>query len=129
VPALVDAARRRGQAVELSVTGAPVDLGPLAETAAYRMVQESLANAARHARGAACSVAVAYGETDVRIVVANGSPAEPASTPAAAGSGFGLTGMAERAELVGARVTTGPAPDGGWRNQLTIPYDRNRSDT
>ena len=122
LPALVAEAAAAGRDVRLEVTGdpAPAPLGPLADIAGYRMVQESLANAARHAPGSAVVVEVAHGATEVRLSVANGpgAGAEPGS------EGYGLLGMRERAELIGARLTTGPAADGGWVNVLTIPIER-----
>ncbi|NYF11957.1 signal transduction histidine kinase [Pseudoclavibacter sp. JAI123] len=121
---LVDAARERGQVVDFRVTGTPRTLGPLTEATAYRMVQESLANAARHARGARSDVSVRFDDDDeVKIVVANApnAPAPDAFAPAApVQPGYGLSGMAERAELVGATLKTGQTSDGGWRNELTI---------
>jgi len=119
VPALVDAARRRGQDVTLRLTGEPRPLGALAETAAYRMVQESLANAARHATGAACVVEIEYREDAMEVTVSN-APAE-GGAPMGGEAGYGIAGMRERADLVGARLVTGPQPDGGWLNRLAVP--------
>ncbi|HXH34476.1 MAG TPA: histidine kinase [Plantibacter sp.] len=130
IPELVEAARTRGQQVGYIVTGAPRTLGPLAETAAYRMVQESLANAGRHAPGASCSVSVGFMASGLELTVANARPPhQPPSDPPAAASrdGYGLWGMRERAELIGARLTTAATDDGGWRNHLRIPDDH-RSD-
>lgn len=141
IAGLVEDARARGQEVEHAETGEPRPLSPLAETAAYRLVQESLANSARHAPGAACAVRVEHSPDAVRVTVTNrpapaalrvGSPADAAaSLESGVGrhEGYGLAGMAERAALVGARVTTGPQPDGGWRNQLTIPVTDRRPQT
>ncbi|WBU37041.1 sensor histidine kinase [Homoserinibacter sp. YIM 151385] len=129
IPELADSAVRRGRHVELEVTGEPIGLGPLAETAGYRMVQESLANAARHAPGAACRIRVEHREDEIAISVSN-DPAPggaAARRQRAASRGYGLEGMEERAELIGARLDTGPTADGGWANRLRIPLDRNRS--
>ncbi|WP_271985539.1 histidine kinase [Pseudoclavibacter terrae] len=123
IETLIDAARERGQVVDFRVIGAPRSLGPLTEAAAYRMVQESLANAARHARGARSDVSVRFDDGEVAIVVANAptrSAPDAVAPPAPAPPGYGLSGMAERAELVGATLNTGPTSDGGWRNELTI---------
>jgi len=129
IPALVDSARSHGQRVQLTVTGDPHQFGPLAETAGYRMVQESLANAAGHAPGAHCTVDVEYLPELVRITVYNSAPANaPAAlSPGRRHPGYGIAGMEERADLVGGRLTTGPKPDGGWCNRLEIPLERNRS--
>lgn len=122
---LVDVARERGQRVALAVTGDARPLGALAETTAYRMVQESLANAARHAPGAGCEVSVRFGPDAVDITVVNEASAQ-GSVPARgeeSGVRYGLSGMAERAELIHARLSAGPTDDGGWTNRLTIPLD------
>jgi len=131
VPLLVDAARGRGQQVTLAVDGAPRTLGPLAETAGYRMVQESLANAARHAPDAVCDVHIEYLPSLLRITVENADHASPGEAqPAAQTShGYGIPGMEERAALVGAHLVTGPRPGGGWRNILEIPANVDRSAT
>ncbi|HEV7950113.1 MAG TPA: histidine kinase [Glaciihabitans sp.] len=126
IPALVETARSRQQSVELTLDGQPRPLGPLAETAGYRMVQESLANAAQHAPGATCHVQVEYLAELVRITVDNEASASigSASLTQRKDRGYGISGMDERAGLVGGRLETGPR-DGGWRNRLEIPYDRN----
>jgi signal transduction histidine kinase len=97
-------------------------VGPLAQLAAYRTVQEALANAAMHAPGADSVVEI--DDTDaaeVRIVVRN---APAAATPEApSGGGFGLVGMRERADLVGAELRHGRTRDGGWQVRLTIPRE------
>ena len=124
VPRLVEESRRRQQRVGYAVNGRPRPLSPLADTAAYRMVQESLANSARHAPGAPCQVRVTYQQGYVEIVVSNRRPPNAEARQAGAGSkggGYGLSGMAERAALVGAELVTGPDPDGGWCNRLVIP--------
>ena len=98
-------------------------IGPLAQLAAYRTVQESLTNAARHAPGASCEVVVdGRAAAEVVIVVHSAAPATQ-PTPSAPGSGFGIVGMRERAELTGARLAAGPDADGGWTVRLTIPVD------
>ncbi|OMG23411.1 histidine kinase [Actinomyces naeslundii] len=124
VPHLVEESRRRQQRVGYAVNGRPCPLSPLADTAAYRMVQESLANCARHAPGALCQVRITYQQGCVEIVVSNRRPPNaeaPQSGSSGRGGGYGLSGMAERAALVGAELVTGPDPDGGWCNRLVIP--------
>jgi len=125
IPELVEAARSRGQHVAYTVTGEPRVLGPLAETAAYRTVQESLANAARHAPGAVCRVAVRFEADAIELIVTNAASSQRPASPSR--DGYGLWGMRERAELIGARLTAAPTDDGGWRNRLTIP-DEHRPD-
>jgi signal transduction histidine kinase len=140
VPDLVAAAVGLGDDVTLEVLagepGAPGPLGegtgPLAQLAGYRMVQEALANARAHAPGAVCRVTVDDRATDVVVLtVRNGPPpddgaragrpvraAQPART-----AGYGLRGMRERADLVGADLRHGPTPDGGWEVRLAIPRE------
>ncbi|WP_046011878.1 sensor histidine kinase [Microbacterium sp. SA39] len=123
IGALVAVARERGQRVALTQVGDARPVGALAETTAYRMVQESLANAARHAPGAACAVTVRFGADAVEITVSNEPSAEGAAPATRSGVGYGLSGMAERAELIGAKLTVGPDDRGGWTNRLRIPFD------
>lgn len=126
LPALVGAARQGGRRVEYAVEGEPFRLGPIAEASAYRMVQESLANAARHAPGTSCTVSLEYLPECLVVTVENAPGAVPRVPRAAGGRpgerrGYGLTGMEERAELIGADLATGPTAEGGWRNALRVP--------
>ncbi|WKN48972.1 sensor histidine kinase [Nocardioides sp. Arc9.136] len=131
VRALVADVAATGREVALAVLGdeqaAAREVGPLAQLAAYRAVQEALANAARHAPGAACSVTVdARDDRVVEVVVRNGpadgAAAGSAGSPGAAG-GFGLVGMRERAALTGADLDVGPTDDGGWQVRLRLPRE------
>lgn len=120
---LVERARYRS-AVRLEVLPGDRDLadgvGPLAQLAAYRTVQEALANAALHAPGAEVTVTVDDRDDEhLTLTVENGAPAAPASGSTAAG-GNGLRGMRERADLVGARLQTGPTETGGWSVTLGL---------
>ena len=126
IRALIETARARGQDVTLQVDGERAALSPLAETAAYRMVQESLANAARHAPGTVCRVRIEYRPDAAEVTVRNGAPVGAIASSGTAG-GYGIAGMRERADLVGATLSTGPQTDGGWCNRLTIPLDHERS--
>lgn len=97
-------------------------VGPLAQLAGYRMVQESLANAARHAPGARCAVTVDDRAADAVVLVVSNGP--PAVRPAERGpAGFGLVGMRERAELTRARLEVGPTADGGWLVSMSLPRE------
>jgi signal transduction histidine kinase len=121
VSALVEARRAAGSVIDLVVPAVRTDVGPLAQLVAYRMVQESLANAATHAPGARCAVEVGDPhEGRLTIIVRNGAPTEPDPGP---GGGFGLVGMAERAQLVGGELAYGATPDGGWEVRLTLPVE------
>ncbi|MFG1652596.1 sensor histidine kinase [Micromonospora sp. NPDC049275] len=125
--AMVDVARRAGLPVTLDVdpsidgrVPAPVGL------AAYRIVQEGLANAARHAAGAAVRVTVRTGRSGLGVRVEN-SPAD--ARPATdGGPGHGLTGMRERATSLGGTFTAGPLPDGGYAVAAELPYEAESGD-
>ncbi|MFD9702486.1 sensor histidine kinase [Lentzea sp. NPDC059081] len=119
VAELVRVHRAAGAEVSLVLPARQVAVGPLAQLVAYRMVQESLANAAVHAPGAPCAVEVgeAGGEW-LAVTVRNGMPGGP---DLGSGSGFGLVGMAERAQLVGAVLDYGPTAEGGWEVRLSLP--------
>ncbi|WIB76136.1 histidine kinase [Curtobacterium sp. MCPF17_002] len=122
---LVERARLR-TAVDLDVR--PGDhpladgIGPLTQLAAYRTVQEALANVALHAPGATCTVVLDDRDADrLEIRVENGAATVPAVGTSPAG-GNGLRGMRERADLVGARLQVGPTATGGW--VVTLVVDR-----
>jgi signal transduction histidine kinase len=117
LPALVDAARRAGIAVELSVAdGLEVPAG--VGLCAYRIVQESLSNAGQHAPGAAVTVSVDRSPGAVVLRIANGPGAAAEDHR---GPGHGLTGMRERVALLGGSLTVGPAPGGGFEVSAVLP--------
>jgi signal transduction histidine kinase len=119
IPQLLAELRDTGMTITEEWVGDVVPLGPVAESAAYRMVQESLANARQHAPGASCAVRVETTSSGIILTVTNYKPVTPGQ-PADQG-GHGLLGMRERATLTGAHLTVGPTPEGGWRNELTLP--------
>lgn len=97
-------------------------IGPLTQLAAYRTVQEALANVALHAPGAPCTVVLDDRDTDrLAIRVENGAATVPSVGTSPAG-GNGIRGMRERADLVGARLQVGPTATGGW--VVTLVVDR-----
>ncbi|MEU7902579.1 sensor histidine kinase [Actinoplanes sp. NPDC049118] len=117
VATLVETARRAGVTVSLDGDG-PGDVPEAVGLAAYRIVQEALANAARHAPGGPVRVSVRGGPGLLRVEVGNG-PGSPA--PAPGGPGHGLIGMRERAALLGGTLEAGPRPDGGYRVEALLP--------
>jgi signal transduction histidine kinase len=119
IPQLLAELRDTGMTITEEWVGDVVPLGPVAESAAYRMVQESLANARQHAPGASCAVRVETTSSGIILTVSNHKPVTPGQ-PADQG-GHGLLGMRERATLTGAHLAVGPTPEGGWRNELTLP--------
>ncbi len=117
---LVDGARRAGLETTLSVTGTPIPLPATVDLAAYRIVQESLTNAIRHAGPAQAAVSLCYGDDELRIDVADTGRGKLASV-VSEGAGHGLAGMRERAAAVGGSVETGPSPAGGYRVAARLP--------
>jgi signal transduction histidine kinase len=95
-------------------------LRPSADAALYRLAQESITNALRHARHATCVCVCVCGEPDcVRLTVADGGDAVPSGFRPS--SGFGLIGMAERATLLGGTFEAGPNRDRGWTVRAVLP--------
>ncbi|GAA4919472.1 histidine kinase [Nesterenkonia rhizosphaerae] len=96
-------------------------IGPLGQLVAYRMVQEALSNAAQHAAGASCVVAVDDRASEALVLRVKNAPAPTSGHRTA--PGLGLTGMQERAELVGATLIYGATVEGGWEVELRIPRE------
>ncbi|MEU9050627.1 histidine kinase [Streptomyces sp. NPDC048384] len=123
VDGLVEASRAAGAAIELHRSGTVRPLAPAADHAAYRIAQEGLTNAHKHAPGAPITVALRYEPDSLVVEVANGPvPAGAPAAPPAVSGGQGLAGLRERARLVGGMVHTGPGPDGGFRLAGVLPY-------
>ncbi len=121
LPGLIDSARRAGMAVELSAPPALDQVPSSAGLCAYRIVQEALSNAGRHAAGALVEVSVRWQADTVVLQVVNG-PGVPAGAQASGqGPGHGLTGMRERVELLGGSLAAGPAPGGGFVVSAVLP--------
>ena len=121
---LAQHARDAGLAVEVRIDGTPRDLPPGVELAAYRVVQEGLTNALKHAGStAAADVVVRYGDDRLDVdVVDRGRPAS-AVRPAGTGTGHGLLGMRERVALYGGRLHAGPCEGGGFAVRASFPLD------
>src|SRR6266852_2263133 len=124
LPALVDAARRAGVPVELSVPGAMGDVPSGVAVCAYRIVQESLSNASQHAPGAAVSVSVGHDGGVVLLRVANGPGGPAGPSQSEPGSGNGLTGMRERVALLGGSLSAGPSAGGGFVVSAVLPLGK-----
>jgi len=116
VPDLVASTAAAGCPVTLTVTGELSAVEPLTGLAVYRVVQESLANAARHAAGAAVSVALTVGPGAVEVCVRDrGGPPGPRGP-----AGVGLVGMRERVQAMGGTFEAGPT-GGGWQVRAVLP--------
>ena len=141
LPALVESSRAAGLPVEIVIHGDARPVPPAVDTAAFRIVQESLTNVIRHAGPARATVAVRHGDDGVEIEViddgtggtldgssavdgngagprvgANGNGDRPGG-----GGGHGLAGMRERVALLGGELSAGPRRDGGYRVWARIP--------
>lgn len=107
--------------VSVEMRGDLTDLPVGVETAFYRVAQEAVTNAQRHARLAThVEVTVIGNATDLQLIVNDdGAPTAILKTP-----GYGLIGMTERVALLGGQLETGPAPDHGWRVRAILPRPR-----
>ncbi|WP_329572242.1 sensor histidine kinase [Kitasatospora sp. NBC_01266] len=121
---LVDLVRRfeeHGPAVDLRLPTAAPTWPPVVTTTVYRVVQESLTNIARHARGArAATVTISQDSTDITVEIGNDAPPHPAIRVSPRG-GYGLVGMRERVEALGGTLNAGPQPGAGWSVRATLP--------
>ena len=114
---LLDEARdASGAAARLIVRGPPTTLDPGVELAAYRIVQEALTNARRHAPGAAVDVELHYADDALRLRIRDNGPG-----PRDGATGHGLTGMRERAAAAGGELRTGAAHGGGFLIDALLP--------
>jgi signal transduction histidine kinase len=117
LPTLLEHTRTCGLPVELTIEGAPLRLPAAVDLVAYRVVQEGLTNAIRHANADHAEVHVRYGRHHLEVeVVDNG----PGSTPSGEG-GQGLAGMRERVGAYQGRLDAGPCDGGGYRLHALLP--------
>jgi signal transduction histidine kinase len=118
LPALVERVREAGLPVDLQVEGEARELPVGLELSAYRIVQEALTNALKHAGDARACVRVRYGADSLELeIVDDGAGA----APAVAGGGHGLVGMRERVALYGGRFDAGRHPGGGFAVRVLLP--------
>ncbi|GAA0510130.1 hypothetical protein Ade02nite_52750 [Paractinoplanes deccanensis] len=124
IPDLVEQSRAAGVDATLTVEGSPADVPAAVERTAYRIVQESLTNVARHAAPAAATVSVRYRPTAMTIQVDdNGAASRGAAAPP---PGIGLLGMRERVTALGGHLHAGPRPEGGFRVRAELPLEGDR---
>ena len=110
-----------GPRVEVKLSGDLASLEAAVDAAVFRIAQEAVTNALRHARNATLvEVRVDGGPSSVRLSVRDdGDPGQGRATE----SGFGIIGMVERATLLGGACSAGPDPDRGWLVEATLPRE------
>ena len=118
---LVAQARQAGLPVEVEITGTARSLPDSVDFVAYRVVQEGLTNALKHAAGARTRVVVAYEDAALRVEVSDDGHSRVRHPLSESGAGQGLQGMRERVEMAGGELTTGPRADGGWTVTARLP--------
>jgi signal transduction histidine kinase len=117
---LVDDVSRAGLPVRLHVDGEPFPLPRAIDLSAFRIVQEGLTNALKHAHASQADVTVRYRPDEIALEVADDG-AGPATTN---GHGHGLVGIRERVNIYGGRMSAGEAPAGGFILSARLPVDR-----
>ncbi len=120
IPELVENVRDAGLSVQLSVIGTPRELPALVGLTAYRIVQEGLTNALKHAGpGATANVDLAYGNDELTVTVGD----DGRGAAGGDGAGQGLVGMRQRVSISGGTVSAGPRPGGGYVVTARLPYE------
>jgi signal transduction histidine kinase len=114
---LVEQVRSAGLPVEVAVEGEPGQLPPGVDLSAYRIVQEALTNALKHAGPARARVTVRYGEDELELEIADDGD----GTGEGKGSGHGLIGMRERVSVYGGDLQAGRRPEGGYALRARLP--------
>ncbi len=105
--------------VQVSISGVPDDVSPAVGAALYRIAQEAVTNAMRHARHAGHVVVALTGQDGrVRLTVRDDGDPVPATRPP---GGYGIVGMTERAKLLGGTLEAGPGSDRGWVVEAVLP--------
>lgn len=124
LPRLVDQATASGVTVRMATTGEPDGLPATVELAVYRIVQEALTNTIRHSSAGSATVTITFGADEVAVEVTDDGPVAAASvSPADQGEcgAHGLTGMRERARVLGGTLDAGPIPGTGFRVAARLP--------
>jgi signal transduction histidine kinase len=122
IPNLVEHARAGGLTVELWTRGDLERVGPSVGTALYRISQEALANAARHAPQARTVLGIEVANGEASLVADSSGPVVVAA-PSEERPRYGLVGMQERASALGGELTAGPTPE-GWSVRCRLPLER-----
>jgi signal transduction histidine kinase len=120
LPELIELTRAAGLTVEVEVVGKTPPLPAAVQLAAYRIIQESLTNVARHAGPARVTVRVTYDDADVHVQIDDNGKA-PSGGGSAIGTGSGISGMRERATALGGNLSAGFRHGGGFRVSARLP--------
>jgi len=120
LPELIELTRAAGLSVEAEVAGKAPPLPAAVHLAAYRIIQESLTNVARHAGRARVTVRVTYDDTNMHVEIDDDGTA-PSGRGTPIGTGSGITGMRERAAALGGELSAGFRPGGGFRVSARLP--------
>ena len=107
-------------ACQVTVTGDERDLGTDGRLTLYRVAQEALTNIRKHARADRVEIRLAYEPSGTRLAIEDFGRCRRTSPLPGDGTGYGLTGMRERAELLGGTLTAGPTGS-GFRVELWVP--------
>src|SRR6478672_7242144 len=116
---LIAQVEEAGMPVTLRVEGDRPELSPGVDLSAYRIVQEGLTNALKHAKGARAEVLVRYIDSSVELEIADDGPGLPGGD----GGGHGLVGMRERVALYGGTIEAGPRDGGGFVLRAQLPVE------
>jgi signal transduction histidine kinase len=117
IDALLDGVRAAGLPVDFEVEGAPHELPPGVDLAAYRVVQEALTNALKYAGPAHAWVAVSWGDDELELEISNDGRTDGDGST----GGLGLDGMRERVSLYGGEISSGPRDGGGYVVRARLP--------
>jgi signal transduction histidine kinase len=120
LPSLRDLADAFGPNASLTVIGTPRETSSEARLALYRTTQEALTNVRKHSAGDRVEIRIEYAQDGTKLRVQDHGPGQPVIV--GGGGGYGLTGMRERAELLGGRLDAGPTGD-GFKVELWLPAD------
>lgn len=116
---LIEQVEEAGLPVELRVEGEPIELPAGVDLTAYRLVQEGLTNALKHAGAARAEVLVRYGDAEVEVVVSDDGRGQGDGD----GGGHGLLGMRERVAVYGGELHAGPRLEGGYALRARLPVE------
>jgi signal transduction histidine kinase len=118
VATLVTQVREAGLPVDLRIEGAPSELPLGIELSGYRIIQEALTNALKHAGDAHATVLIRYGHDSLELEIADDGPGAPAALTS---GGHGLVGMKERVALYGGKLDAGQRPGRGFAVRVFLP--------